>query len=635
MKKIILIILVFISCAPISFGQSKNLNTDLIPDSLMQRADAVLRFSTTTYERHSASSYSMHIHKAVTVLNKNGASAARLRIYYDNNSDVRQIKGIFYSAQGREISKLKSKNIRDYASNNSYTLFSDQRVKTFSPASNNYPYTVEYSYTVDYHETAGLPIWMPIEMYNLSVEEAELNVLVSEKLDINYLSLNNDFSFRLEQDGKDKKYQWHAHQLKAMVYERNSPNFLDFMPCVLLTPKTISYEGHKGDFSNWNNYGRWGYELIEDRGVLSDESIMEIQALTDTIPLRIDKIKAVYQYMQNKTRYINITLGIGGFQPIEAKDVDSKGYGDCKALSNYTKALLESIGIESFYTEIGSGEQKEIKFPEFASANQTNHIILCVPNKKDSIWLECTNQNIPFGYIGSSNLNRYALLLTEKGGILAKTPNYTAEENSSSATITIEINESGNAEYTLKRSYKNYLFEEVFPMLPLSQKEQKKHLLSNIEVDGLNINDFQLQDISNKTAIAILEIKGSINKMAKISGNRMFFTPELFRLDPLPTFIPESRKQNIFQSQSFSKTDSITIIIPEEFDFEHIPENISLTSVFGDYSRSFIRMDNMLTMIRKLKIHHGNYVPAQFTEMNAFLQNVNRSDEEKLIAKKK
>ena len=53
----------------------------------------------------------------------------------------------------------------------------------------------------------------------------------------------------------------------------------------------------------------------------------------------IEKAKIVYKYMQEKTRYISVQVGIGGFKPMLAKDVDRLGYGDCKALSNYTKAL--------------------------------------------------------------------------------------------------------------------------------------------------------------------------------------------------------------------------------------------------------------------------------------------------------
>jgi hypothetical protein len=53
----------------------------------------------------------------------------------------------------------------------------------------------------------------------------------------------------------------------------------------------------------------------------------------------IMKAKLIYDYVQQKSRYVSIQVGIGGWKPMDASDVDRLGYGDCKGLTNYTKAL--------------------------------------------------------------------------------------------------------------------------------------------------------------------------------------------------------------------------------------------------------------------------------------------------------
>ena len=155
----------------------------------------------------------------------------------------------------------------------------------------------------------------------------------------------------------------------------------------------------------------------------------------------------VYEYFQNKTRYVNVQIGIGGWQPIEANTVDRLGYGDCKALAFYLKTLLDKVGVKSYYTIIHAGNDAEALIKDFPS-NQFNHVILCVPmeNKKDTIWLESTNQIIPFGYIGTFTDDRDALLIDESGGRIVHTPKYTAQDNIIIRKATVTLMENGQAE---------------------------------------------------------------------------------------------------------------------------------------------------------------------------------------------
>ena len=72
-----------------------------IADSLSTGSDAVIRYHNTTYRRTSASSYTESVSYAITILNARGKSEGRLVIPYDRNSEIIELSGIVYAAQGK------------------------------------------------------------------------------------------------------------------------------------------------------------------------------------------------------------------------------------------------------------------------------------------------------------------------------------------------------------------------------------------------------------------------------------------------------------------------------------------------------------------------------------------------------
>ena len=100
-----------------------------------------------------------------------------------------------------------------------------------------------------------------------------------------------------------------------------------------------------------------------------------------------EKAKIIYNYVQSKTRYVIIQLGIGSWKPMIVKDVDKLGYGDCKALTNYTRVLLENVGVSSFFTVIYGDSNKRDFDKDFVSI-QGNHVILSIPYNNEYKFLK-------------------------------------------------------------------------------------------------------------------------------------------------------------------------------------------------------------------------------------------------------
>lgn len=632
MRKLICLVLIAWSGLLMGFGQfSLSLHVDLISDSLKDGSNAVIRHYTTSYKRESLEDYRVEVQYAVTVLNPRGKHAAQLVVPYDRNSEISDIQGIFYDGNGLGMGKLKKKDLRDHPSNPSYTLFSDNRVKAYSPSIESYPYTVEYRYSIRHDATVGFGNWMPLRWYRVATEHAELQVSTPGELDIRYKALNHPFDFTADTSGAIYTYRWKAENLKAIESGPFLPHYLDYMPVVMLAPNEISYEGTTGSYRTWQEYGTWVYSLIRDRDQLSVETVTRMRQLTDNIDSEREKVKAIYKYMQGRTRYVNVALGIGGFQPLHAWEVDDKGYGDCKALSNYMRALLRSVGITSYYTEIGSGRSRELKYPDFASVNQTNHVILCVPLQQDTVWLECTSQSIPFGFIGAANSDRYALLVSDDGGILTRTPAYPATENTRITRCEIDIDAEGNASYLADTDFKQVEYDDISSLFGLSPKEQLESLLEDVALDGFNMENFSVTEDSSGFAKACVSFQGTVPRYASKAGKRLFFRPEFLYSATNFREIPNDRKQNLNRTLGYHHLDTVAIQIPENYRVERMPENVSLESAFGNYDLDFSESETGIQVIRKLEMFRGIYDPSQFEDYNAFIGTIKHSDQSRII----
>ncbi|MCW0481119.1 DUF3857 domain-containing transglutaminase family protein [Gaoshiqia sediminis] len=610
----------------------RNFDYSLVPDSLKKDANAVVRSYSTIYNRLSVEEYTLTVNYVATILNEKGSSAAELLINYDNNSEVADLQGAIYDEKGIYVKSIKKKNFNDYAFNNSFTLYSDNRVKQYSPSATSYPYTVAYTYSIEYKSTVGFPIWFPQMGFGVSAEEAELVINTPEILGLNHMPLNYPFRFEETTSGTSKHFKWTATALKAITYEPGLPDHLDIFPSVLLSPNDIAYEGTTGNFTSWEDYGKWVYSLIDKRDGLPAETLAEIKLLTGPIADAKEKAEALYKYMQQKTRYVNIALGIGGFQPMAATEVHQKGYGDCKALSNYMKALLNGIGIEAYYTEIGSGAYRKIKFPEFPSVNQTNHVILCMPNGKDTIWLECTNQNLPFGYIGANNSDRYSLLVTPNGGKLARTPTYETRKNTRNSNIQVSLFGNGSARIEFTADFRNYLYEDVFYLIGQSKEEQKKELLKTLSRGDLQIDGFSLTDVSGDDAKATLQLNGQMNSYAVTGGNRIFVEPNLMFRHAFAGNQMKNRKQNLYEAVGYAYNDTLNLTIPLNTSIEFLPNDNEFSSPYGSYKITYQKLgDTQIRVSRQITIHKGNFPPEEFGTINAFLTGVLRQDKEKIV----
>jgi transglutaminase-like putative cysteine protease len=633
LKSIVNAIIVFTTLA---VSSQENLYTSFsIPDNLRQNANAVIRLSHIDIELKSSDDMLVTEKRIITVLNKEGDRNIDAYIGYDNSTKIRDLEVLVFDDFGKEIKKVKKNDFKDVSAVSGGTLYDDSRVKYLEYTPISYPYTIEYTSVVSTSNTAFIQPFMPLDNYYLSVEKSLYTISYPEHITIRKKEKHLQ-GFNIDKEESSGKLSYEAKSIEAIKPESYSPLFRNIVPRVLVALNEFSLEGVPSKVQNWNDFGKWMYhDLIKDTHDLPESTISMIQDLVKDETNDIDKAKKIYQYVQDKTRYISVQVGIGGWKPFNASEVDKLGYGDCKALTNYTMALLNAVGVKSNYCVVYGGDDIMSLENDFASM-QGNHVFLNIPNGEENIWLECTSQKVPFGFIADFTDDRDVLVVTPDGGTITHTKKYNPDESLQTIKGFCSIDNNGSIEVKTTISSKGLQYSDKLRLdseterdLDLHYKERWNYI-NSISVNKMHINN-------NKNNIEIIEdISFRANNFTKILGNRMLFTVNtLNRITHIPDRY-RNRDAPVKIERGFKDVDEVEIKLPASYKVEALPKDKSIETKFGVYKTKIkVKDENTLVYIREFTINDGEFPKEDYSKFRDFYKEVNKQDNAKVALIKK
>ncbi len=601
-----------------------------IPEEFKKDVNAVIREDKMIYKILTQSKATISAYYAITIFNDRAKDYATQDVYYDKLTKVTKFTGSVYDANGILIRKLKSNEIADQSVYDG-SLYNDNRVKSADLSHSIYPYTVVFEYEKEYRFLYMIDGSVIVPNEGISVQHSLYKLIYPPQLAPRYHTINIDSKPRNEMIDGFESLTWEFNNIMPIKFEPLSSR-LDIIPRIMVAPSKFEFDGYVGNMETWDAFGQWINTLNKDRNALPESTKKKIAQLTTGLKTNEEKTRVVYEYMQSKTRYVSIQLGIGGFQPFEASVVDETGYGDCKALSNYMISMLEVAGVKANYALIRAGRDAAKMITEFPSS-QFNHAVAFVPNGADTIWLECTSQTNPFGYAGTHTGDRTALAITDNGAKIVNTPRYLAEQNVQSRTADVFVQSNGNAQAKVRTTYSGLQYENNALSFVLGNQydEQRKWIQQNTEIPSFDIKSFSMKNIKNKIPSAIVTSDLQLNRFASVSGKRLFLTPNLMNRS---TYVPEkleTRKTKIIRKSAYIDLDTINYSLPEDIYPEFVPEPVKIKSQFGEYEASYKLDQGKLVYTRKIKMNKGEFPPESYTELIDFYKSMNKADNLKMV----
>ncbi len=133
-------------------------------------------------------------------------------------------------------------------------------------------------------------------------------------------------------------YRWTIKNLSKIVPEPGMPGWSEVVPTL-----------HVSTYKNWEEVGRYYWGLVRDQLTPNDE----VRKAVERALVGVDRkdelavIRAIYNFVVSKTRYVALEFGIHGFKPYSVDRVLSRGFGDCKDKASLIYAMLKIAGIDS------------------------------------------------------------------------------------------------------------------------------------------------------------------------------------------------------------------------------------------------------------------------------------------------
>jgi hypothetical protein len=606
-----------------------------IPANLLKNAPAVIRLDSTYISVSSTDKILVYKTFVITINNKSAENSANLYLSYSPFKKINNVEGEVLDANGKLLHKIKNSDFFDHAAYDGASLYNSYRAKQYEPAATQYPYTVVYRIGKTLSDFFFQEDWCPLDDIEQSLQHAVCTIDAPSSFTFRYLEKNIGAAVKTKI--KDRNiYTWHVDTIPARDHEPFMPPETEYLPYIYFASNDFSIEGFKGNMETWENLSKSFYNFYNDESMpLTPKTMAFLDSIRKNVPDVKQKIRLVYEYMQKRSRYVGIQVGLGGWKPFTADIVDQVGYGDCKALTNYTHILLKKLGIESFPALNAAGSYGSY-FPEDFSQNTFNHVILCVPLEKDTVWLENTSMVIPCGFLGDFTSDRKVLLIKNGGGKLVSTQSLLNKNNIESRKVEVSLKDDGSATVQSVTRYDGLSYDDIEGLDEMAKADQIKKLYSKLPLNDIVITDYKIETYKYApTPYRIERLSLKMNKPALSSGKRMM--QKLNLLNPMQSGLTENAQRQfpVVLHQAYTEVDTVIFHLPSNLEVESLPTKSEIKNDFGTYNMHVERQRADVVYVRRFDRNNGRFPANSYTSLFNFYTAISKQDNQKMMLLKK
>ncbi len=206
-------------------------------------------------------------------------------------------------------------------------------------------------------------------------------------------------------------------------------------------------------YANWQEFGRWWWNLIREEITVSPEMRDKVRELTADATTPLEKLRSIYDFVVTDIRYNAWEFGINGYRPYSAPVIFSRRFGDCKDKAILLRALLGVVDIEAWPVIIRAEGRRFEEDHTQALIAHFNHCIAYIPEQEGlpELFLDGTARLHPLEVLPDSDRGAKVLIVRDTGVDEVRIPFTTAGDNCLRERTVVDLTREPRPQVTLER----------------------------------------------------------------------------------------------------------------------------------------------------------------------------------------
>lgn len=462
-----------------------------------------------------------------------------------------------------------------------------------------------------------IPRWMKVELKEL-----------------NFGSLNIKRSSIYDSKNDADIITYTAQKLPATQREDNGPGPTYVYPHIMVLTKSATVGGQTFTYFNTvSDQYAWYRGLVKNSGSTNEAITAKAKEITAGLSADMDKIKAVFYYVQDNIRYIAFEDGMAGFKPELADEVLRKKYGDCKGMANLTKALLGSLGYDARLCWLGTDHiAYDYQTPSLAV---DNHMICGLIYKGKTIFLDATETYIGINEYAERIQGRQVLMEDGEKYILSRVPTMQPSQNYDHEMSKVAIS-GASLTGTVSHLWKGEDKESVLSGLNSIKKEKTDEAMakflsdqnSDYEVKNLKLSSVDNHD-TDLTASYDLDHKNAVSSFSKAYYVDLDLKKELMN----SAIKIDERKHDYWFSYKMNLFKETELALPAGYKIGSLPPNLDIVNPDYEFHIKYVVAADKLSYKKILLVKNTHLPIAKFAQWNADIEQLSKTYNESIILK--